>query len=115
MNETFDRAFGFLASSTGSVTNASWIAHQMLFAPGMIAPTREWISRHRAAAAFFNARRRVPAYQEFLAAHGATNVGRFDDIPPMDKQGYINQWPIEMLCQGGCIPMRNAPARRWRP
>jgi phenylacetate-CoA ligase len=108
MNETFDRAFGFLASQTGGVTNASWIAHQMLFAPGMIGPTREWISRHRAAAAFFNARRRVPAYQEFLAAHGATTASRFEDIPPTDKQSYINKWPIEMLCQGGCIPMRNA-------
>ena len=108
MNETFDRAFGILASQTGRVTNASWLAYQMLFAPGMIGPARDWISRHRAAAAFFNARRRVPAYREFLAKHGVTSVSRFDEIPPMDKKNYITQWPIEMLCQGGVLPMRDA-------
>ncbi len=26
----------------------------------------------------------------------------------MDKQNYIAQWPIEMLCQGGRLPMRDA-------
>lgn len=108
MNEIFDRAFGHIASLSGSVTNASWIAYRMLFAPGMIGPTRDWISRHRAAAAFLNARRRVPAYREFLEKHAVSNVRRFDQIPPMDKQNYISQWPIEMLCQGGRLPMRGA-------
>jgi len=108
MNETFDRAFGRVASLSGSATNASWIAYRMLFMPGMIGPMRDWISRHRAAAAFFNARRRVPAYREFLAKHAVTKIRRFDEIPPMDKHNYITQWPIEMLCQGGRLPMRDA-------
>ncbi|HJQ20552.1 MAG TPA: hypothetical protein VJ867_09410 [Gemmatimonadaceae bacterium] len=108
MNELFDRTFGRIASLGGSATNASWFAYRMLFAPAMIGRTRDWISRHRAAAAFFNARRSVPAYREFLARHGATRVRRFEDIPPMDKANYILQWPIEMLCQGGVLPMRDA-------
>jgi phenylacetate-CoA ligase len=108
VNEIFDRAFGFVASKTGDATNASWFAYRMLFAPGMIGPAREWISRHRAAAAFYNARRRVPAYQEFLAKHGATTPCHFAEIPPMDKRNYITQWPIEMLCQGGKLPLRDA-------
>jgi phenylacetate-CoA ligase len=108
MNEIFDRAFGFVASKTGSVTNASWLAYRMLFAPGMIGPTRQWISRRRAAAAFYNARRHVPAYREFLARHGATEPRAFEGIPPMDKANYITRWPIDMTCQGGRLPLRGA-------
>lgn len=108
MNKLFDKAFGFVASKTGDVTNASWLGYRMLFAPGMVGPLREWISRHRAAAAFYNARARVPAYQEFLARHGVTDPRAFEEIPSMDKQNYITQWPIEMLCQGGRLPLRDA-------
>ena len=108
MNSLFDKTFGFVASKTGDVTNSSWLAYRMLFAPGMVGPARGWISRHRAAAAFYNARSRVPAYQEFLARRGATNPRGFDDIPPMDKRNYITQWPIEKLCQGGRLPLRDA-------
>lgn len=108
MNSLFDRTFGFVASKTGDVTNASWLGYRMLFAPGMVGPMRGWISRHRAAAAFYNARSRVPAYQEFLAARGSTSPRAFDEIPPMDKQNYITQWPIEKLCQGGRLPLRDA-------
>jgi phenylacetate-CoA ligase len=108
VNPFFDSAFGYVASKTGDVTNASWLGYKMLFAPGMIGPTREWVSRHRAAGAFYNARRHVPAYQEFLARHGATNTRCFEDIPPMDKQNYIKQWPMAMSCQGGRLPLRGA-------
>lgn len=108
MNPLFDKAFGFVASKTGDVTNRSWLAYRLLFVPGMIGPRREWISRHRAAAAFYNARRWVPAYRQFLAKHHATDPRRFEEIPPMDKQNYIAQWPIEMRCQHGRLPMRDA-------
>jgi len=108
MNPLFDRAFGFAASKIGDVTNASWFGYRLLFAPGLIGTTRGWISRRRASAAFYHARRTVPAYQEFLARHGATDPRRLEEIPPMDKHNYIAQWPIEMLCQGGRLPMRDA-------
>jgi phenylacetate-CoA ligase len=108
MNSLFDRAFGFVASKTGDVTNASWLGYRMLFAPGTFGPVRGRISRRRAAAAFYNARARVPAYQEFLARNGATDPRGFEEIPPMDKQNYIAQWPLEMLCQGGRLPLRGA-------
>jgi len=108
MNHLFDRALGFAASKTGDVTNRSWFTYRLSFAPGMTGPTREWISRRRAAGAFYNARRCVPAYQRFLAMHDATDPRRFEEIPPMDKQNYIARWPIEMRCQGGRLPMRDA-------
>ena len=108
MNRIFDRAFGFVASKTGDLTNASWLSYRMLFAPGTCGPARGWISRHRAAAAFYNARAKVPAYQEFLARHGLTHPRGFDDIPPMDKRNYIAEWPIDSRCQGGRLPMRDA-------
>jgi phenylacetate-CoA ligase len=108
MNTLFDRAFGFVASKAGDATNASWLTYRLLFAPPIIGPTRSWISRRRAAAAFYNARRHVPAYREFLAKHGAMAPRRFEEIPPMDKRNYITQWPIEQLCLGGRIPLRGA-------
>ena len=108
MNKAFDSTFGFMASKTGDATNASWLAYRMLFAPGMIGRTRHWISRHRAAAAFYNARRNVPAYREFLTRHGATEARAFEEIPTMDKGNFITQWPIELLCQGGRLPLRGA-------
>lgn len=108
MNESLDRAIGFMASKTGDVTNASWLAYRTLFAPGMLGPARQWISRHRAAAAFYNARRHVPAYREFLDRHSASDPRTFEEIPTMDKGNYITSWPIEMRCQGGRLPLRGA-------
>jgi phenylacetate-CoA ligase len=69
---------------------------------------RDVLSRRRAAAAFLNARRKVPAYREFLRERGAEDVVRFDDIPAMDKQSYVSRWPLEALCQGGRLPARGA-------
>lgn len=106
MNALLDRPFGYVASRTSDAMQASWLAYRMLFAPGLVGPARQWISRRRAQAAFHNARRTVPAYQEFLAERGATLPRRFEDIPPMDKANYIAPWPIEARCQGGRLPMR---------
>ena len=82
---------------TGDVALSSWGAYRALFAPVFSTKTRNWIARTRASAAFFNARRTVPAYQEFLREHGAFDVERFEDVPPMDKAGYIKRWPLEQL------------------
>ena len=104
LNELIDPVLGWGLSKAGDVAISSWGAYRMLFAPAFGGASREWFSRTRASAAFFNARRTVPAYREFLQQHGAENPQAFEDIPPMDKANYIKRWPLEMLCQGGKLP-----------
>ncbi len=108
MNRWFDPVAGRALSRLGDVALSSWGAYRALFAPVFSTRTRDWVARTRASAAFFNARRRVPAYQEFLREHGALDVTRFEDVPAMDKANYIKRWPIEQLCQGGRLPTRGA-------
>jgi len=108
MNEILDPILGWTLSKAGDLAISSWGAYRMLFAPALGGPSRDWLSRKRASAAFFNARRTVPAYREFLRQHGAEHPAAFEDIPQMDKENYIKRWPIEALCQGGRLPLRGA-------
>src|SRR5947207_15527194 len=108
MNKVLDPVIGWTLSKIGDVTTSSWSAYRLLFAPPLIGRSRSWLSRTRASAAFYNARRTVPAYREFLQKHGVENPQAFEDIPPMDKANYIKCWPLEMLCQGGKLPVRGA-------
>ncbi|HEV8445932.1 MAG TPA: hypothetical protein VGQ44_03905 [Gemmatimonadaceae bacterium] len=108
MNRTFDPLAGRALSRLGDVALSSWGAYRTLFAPVFSTKTRHWVARTRAAAAFFNARRTVPAYEEFLREHGAFDARRFEDVPPMDKVGYIKRWSLEKLCQGGRLPLHGA-------
>jgi len=108
MNETVDPILGWALSKLGDLAISSWGAYRLLFAPFFSGTSRDWFSRKRAAAAFFNARKTVPAYQEFLEQHNAAHPATFEDIPPMDKENYIKRWPIEALCQGGKLPLRGA-------
>jgi phenylacetate-coenzyme A ligase PaaK-like adenylate-forming protein len=108
MNEFVDPVLGWTLSKVGDLAISSWGAYRLLFAPALGGASRDWFSRKRAAAAFFNARRTVPAYQEFLRQHGAEHPKTFEAIPPMDKESYIKRWPIEALCQGGRLPLRGA-------
>jgi phenylacetate-CoA ligase len=108
INEVIDPLLGWGLSKAGDVAISSWGAYRMLFAPAFGGRSREWVSRTRASAAFYNARRTVPAYREFLREQGKENPEVFEDIPPMDKANYIKRWPIEMLCQGGKLPLRGA-------
>lgn len=108
MNELIDSVLGRGLSKIGDLALSSWGAYRLLFAPGLTGRPREWLSRTRAAAVFFNARRRVPAYRDFLRLHNAEHVREFRDIPPMDKASYIQRFPIEALCQGGHLPRRGA-------
>jgi phenylacetate-CoA ligase len=106
MNRIIDPFIGRALSIAGDVALSSWGMYRTLFAPALLGASREKLSRRRAAAAFFNARKHVPAYREFLAQHDALDVRDFSAIPPMDKETYIKRWPVESLCQGGKIPER---------
>ena len=108
MNEVLDPALGWGLSKAGDLAISSWGAYRMLFAPAFGGKSRDWISRKRASAAFYNARANVPAYQEFLREHNAENPEAWERVPPMDKANYIKRWPIESLCQGGKLPLRGA-------
>jgi phenylacetate-CoA ligase len=106
MNEVIDPILGWGMSKAGDLAISSWNTYRMLFAPSLGGRPREWVCRTRASAAFYNARRTVPAYGEFLREHNAENPRVFEDIPPMDKASYIKRWPLEALCQGGKFPLR---------
>jgi phenylacetate-CoA ligase len=108
MNEVIDPILGWGFSKAGDLAISSWGAYRLLFAPTFGGKSRDWISRARASAAFYNARRNVPAYREFLHEHNAERPRVFEDIPPMDKANYIKRWPLEALCQGGKLPLRGA-------
>jgi phenylacetate-CoA ligase len=108
MNRWIDPLLGVALNRLGDVALSSFSSYKLLFAPGMTGRLRERIARQRAAAAFFNARRKVPAYAAFLRDHGALDPRRFEDIPPMDKATYVQRWPLEALCQGGKLPLRGA-------
>src|SRR5262245_39292990 len=99
MRELSDRAWGAAFSRVGDLALTSFDASRLLFAPGLTGPTRQWIAERRARAVFWNARRRVPGYREFLRAAGRFEPRSFQEIPIMDKQSYIQRYPLEALCQ----------------
>ncbi|MEO7040695.1 MAG: CoF synthetase [Gemmatimonadaceae bacterium] len=108
MNKVVDPVLGRVLSEAGRVALSSWGTYRMLFLPMFDASKRDWISRKRASAAFYNARRRVPAYAEFLREMGADDPDSWDDVPFMDKTNYVKRWSIEARCQGGRLPTRGA-------
>src|SRR5665213_1617796 len=108
MNKIVDPVLGRVLSEAGRVALSSWGTYRMLFLPMFDASKRDWISRKRASAAFYNARRKVPAYAEFLRERGVDNPRTWDEVPSMDKTNYVKRWSIEARCQGGRLPTRGA-------
>jgi phenylacetate-CoA ligase len=108
MNSVVDPALGRALNLLGDAALSSFAAYRLLFAPFMTEGLREAISARRAAAMFFRARRRVPAYRDFLRERNGDRPRRFADIPPMDKESYVKRWPLPALCQGGRLPARGA-------
>src|SRR3954462_11870214 len=80
MNELIDPVLGWGLSKAGDLAISSWGAYRMLFAPAFGGETREWVCRTRASAAFYNARRTVPAYRAFLREHNAENPSEWNQI-----------------------------------
>lgn len=108
MNGVTDPALGWALGKLGDVALSSFEAYRLLFLPTLTPGLRRWLSQKRAAAVFYRARKRVPAYRAFLEQHGRTNPRAFSDIPPMDKESYIKRHPLAALCQGGMLPARGA-------
>src|SRR5919204_1021966 len=83
--------------------------YKLLFTPGF--ERFRWrVGRWRAWLALERAREEVPAYRDFLAAHGNPRVRLngldldFPAIPPTDKESYVRRYSIEARCRGGRIP-----------
>ena len=108
MNSLFDPMLGWALNKLGDVALTSFNAYRLLFAPVLSSEARDWLSRKRAAAVFYRARKTVPAYRAFLREHGAESPREFTDIPVMDKERYIKLHRLPELCQGGALPLRGA-------
>ncbi len=84
---------------------------QLLFLPRMEA-LRWNLGKLKALAVFEAARRRTPAYRDFLAGYPAGRVrfGRwglepdFSQLPIMDKENYVKPYPLAARCRGGRVP-----------
>jgi len=62
-------------------------------------------SRWRAVRAAFEARRRVPAYRQFLADAGVRDADvEALRLPETDKDNYIRRFSIDERCVGGSLP-----------
>ena len=90
--------------------------HRMLFAPGF-EHSRWVIGRWRAWRTFELARRRVPAYRDYLHTVSPAARVRLDGwvadlsgIPEMDKASYIKAYGIEQRCLDGVLPRRGVVA-----
>jgi len=106
MNSLTDPALGWALNKLGDLALSSFSAYRLLFMPALGPGLRDWLSRKRAAAVFFRARRSVPAYQAFLREKAALSPRDFGEIPSMDKESYIKRFSLPELCQGGAIPKR---------
>jgi phenylacetate-CoA ligase len=90
--------------------------HRMLFTPGV--ENYRWVvGRWRAWRTFEMARRRVPAYREYLESVAPGASVRLDGwlpdltaIPEMDKASYITAYGIEARCLDGVLPRRGVVA-----
>lgn len=82
---------------------------RLLFLPHMEA-LRWNIGKLKALAVFEAARRRTPAYRQFLASQAASRVpfrGLVPDlsqVPIMDKENYVKPYSIAARCRGGRVP-----------
>ena len=78
---------------------------QILLSPGL-QPFLEWVGRVRVKRVFFIAKKRCPAYKQFLEdemyAHG--RKWDFEKVPTMTKENYVKKFSIEDRCYDGKIP-----------
>jgi phenylacetate-CoA ligase len=85
-----------------------------VFEAGLAAPIPHWIEPLGARAALraaLHAYHRVPAYRDFVDAHGwrddrsLTGTERLQRFPITDKRNYISKYPTAARCVGGRVPL----------
>jgi phenylacetate-CoA ligase len=108
MNETRDSFLGGALQSADRAALSSFGTYALLFVPSLMGSLRSRASYSRARAAFWNARRHVPAYRAFLRERNSEHPAHFEAVPPMDKEGYIRRHSLESRCLFGRLPSRDA-------
>lgn len=84
----------------------------LIYAPGFNR-LRLFNSKARAYAEFIKARRRVPAYRDFLDSHEFSTpsfnglVPNMHEIPITDKENFVKIYSIDERCVGGKMPTTN--------
>jgi len=70
-------------------------------------PVLAAIGRMRAQAVFLKAKKKCPAYREFLAQekYAQGNKWALADVPVMTKENYVKRYSLEERCYGGAIPL----------
>jgi len=74
---------------------------------------RRFNSTARTYAEFLKARRKIPAYRDFLKRHGFEKMTyrglmpKLETIPVMDKENYVKWYPLEERCIYGKIPHKD--------
>ncbi len=87
-------------------------AIKFLYVPGFNG-LRNFNSRARAYYQFRFAKKRVPAYRDFLHKQGFSEpsfsgmVPNIEEIPWMDKENYVKAYDMDSRCVDGKIPERN--------
>lgn len=61
---------------------------------------------HKALALFHEAAARIPAYKDFLKKHSINassikTISDFQQVVPVTKENYINEYPLKARCRGG--------------
>jgi len=112
-------AFGIVASIDliERMFASSTSSYKILLTPGF--ERLRWrLGVWRAWRSFYRAYRDVPAYREFIDAHGGRPQIRLMDnllpdlrtIPEIDKESYVKQFPLEQRVCGGILPTRGVMA-----
>lgn len=95
------------------VLASSGALYKVLLTPGFEA-LRWRLGIWRAWRSFYQAHRQVPAYRDFIDAHGGMPAIELDGslnptmsaIPEMDKASYVKAYPLERRVKGGRLPAK---------
>jgi phenylacetate-CoA ligase len=69
-------------------------------------PFLDWVAGIRAYAVFYKARKKCPAYREFLYDGNYKDSGSWslENVPVMTKENYVKKFDLESRCYGGKLP-----------
>ena len=112
MRDLFFLTYAYLIELYRRSLMSSTKTMPLIFAP-KFNRFRRFNSTARTYAEFLKARRRVPAYRDFLRKHGFEKMTfkglmpRLETIPVMDKESYVKLYPLEERCNYGKIPTKD--------
>lgn len=112
MRNLFFLCYAFLIEMYRRSLMTSTKTMPLIFAP-KFNRFRRFNSTARTYAEFLKAKRRVPAYRDYLQQKGFEKMTfkglmpRLETIPVMDKESYVKAYPLEQRCNYGKIPTKD--------